>query len=105
MDALGNLSATAEPDMEVEQDLDMIERGKLVYANTQLARTDSTSHPRRAIFTVDDPTVWKPDGFEVKIVGASGSRMVWVHLAIETQAAKGRVATHTSTVIASTKDL
>jgi hypothetical protein len=83
----------------------MAERGKLVYANAQLARTDPSSHPRRSIFTVDPPTTWAPDGLEVKIVGTSGARKVWVHFVIEAQAAKGRVATHESTVIASTKDL
>jgi len=70
-----------------------------------LARTDATSHPRRSILTADDPATWVPDGFEVKIVGTSGSRKVWMHLVLETQSAKGRVASHVSTLIANTKDL
>lgn len=105
IDGSGAMSTTPEAGLRIDLDMDMVERGKLVYANTQLARTDNASHPRRAIFTVDDPGVWKPDGLEVKIAGASGSRKVWVHLVIETQAAKGKVATHASTVISSTKDL
>ena len=48
---------------------------------------------------------WAPDGFEVKVVGSSGSRKVWTHLVIETQSSKGRLAAHTSTVITSTRDM
>ena len=105
IDAAGTLDATPQGSFRIELDPDMAERGKLVYANAQLARTDPTSHARRALFTVDPATEWVPDGFEVKIVGTSGSRKVWVHFVIETQAAKGRIATHESTLIASTKDL
>jgi len=105
IDGSGTLDATPQPSFRIELDMDMVERGKLVYANTQLARTDPASHARRALFSVDPVEEWVPDGLEVKIVGTSGSRKVWIHFVIETQAAKGRIATHESTVIASAKDL
>lgn len=105
MDALGTMSSTPTPSPTIDEDLNISDRGRLVYANVQLARTTTASHTRRPVFTLDDLATWAPDGFEVKIVGASGSRKVWLHLVVEVQAAYGRVAAHGSTVIASTKDL
>jgi len=105
MSTSGTMNVTPTSDLLIERDVRLIERGKLVYANLQLARTDQTSYARRSILTLDDPGTWVPDGFEVKIAGTSGSRKVWMHLVLETQSAKGRVAAHTSTLIANTKDL
>jgi prepilin-type N-terminal cleavage/methylation domain-containing protein len=101
----GAVEATPSPEFLIERDVHLIERGKLVYANLQLARTDASSYPRRSLLTMDDPATWVPDGFEVKIAGTSGSRKVWMHLVIETQSSKGRLASHVSTMIANTKDL
>lgn len=103
LDAIGNVAAAPSPSITIGEDQNLSDRGRLCYANVQLARTDSASHPRRAIFTTDP--AWNPDGFEVKVVGQSGSRKVWLHLVVEVQAAKGKVAAHTSTLIASTRDL
>jgi prepilin-type N-terminal cleavage/methylation domain-containing protein len=105
MDNLGNIAGSPTAGLVIEEDLNVSQRGRLVYANVQLARTDAASHARRSIFTVDPPANWVPDGFEVKIAGASGSRKVWIHLVVEVQAAAGRVAVQDCTVIASTKDL
>ena len=101
----GSLAGSPTPKFSIPFDLDLLERGRLVYANCQLARTDPTSHERRAILTTDDPADWVPDGFEVKIVGASGSRKVWMHVVVEAQAGKGMSAVHTSTVVASANDM
>ena len=102
MDTLGNIAATPVADPTIDEDQNLSDRGRLVYANVQLGPTDGSVYHKRKIFTVD---AWDPDGFEVKIVGASGSRKVWMHLVVEVQASAGRVTQHTSTVIASTKDL
>ena len=98
-----SLAAQALPLIEEESDLSVF--GRLVPASGQLAQTDPLSQPRMGIFSVDDPGVWEPDGFEVKIVGASGSRRVWVHLVVESPAGAGRLAVHPSTMIASARDL
>ncbi len=103
MDTLGNMSGTPSVGVTIEEDENISDRGRLVYANVQLAPTDPGTHSKRKIFTVDPD--WDPDGFEVKIVGASGSRKVWLHLVVEVQASKGQLSQHASTVIASTKDL
>ena len=81
------------------------ERGRFVYRNMQLARTDLASYPRRPVLTADAPEDWAPNGFEVKIVGPSGARKVWLNLVIESQSARGLVAVHRSTLIASARDL
>lgn len=105
LDPLGTVNGTPMADPSIDEDLNLSDRGRLVYANLQLARTDASNHTRRPMFVQDDPEDWVPEGFEVKVVGASGSRKVWIRLVVETQAAKGRIAVHPSTVIASTKDL
>lgn len=102
MDALGSISGTATPGLTIEEDVAVSERGRLAYANVQLAATDNARYDRRAIFTTD---AWAPHGFEVKIVGASGSRKVWMNLVVETQATRDQLATQPCTVIASTRDL
>lgn len=104
LDADGSLPNSGKK-IRIDADPDLLERGKLVYANVQLARTDLIDRDRRAVLSVDDPDDWVPDGFEVKIVGPSGARKVWLHVVIERQASKGWVARHASTVIASTKDM
>lgn len=105
LDIAGNMAAAANATYTIEEDLDVSERGRLVYADVQLAATDPTSKTRSAVFTLDPPASWSPHGFEVKIVGASGSRKVWIHIVVEAQASHGRVAVMDSTMIASTRDL
>ena len=104
-DALGTIASQPVDKPQIPQDVDRTEPGRLVYANTQLARTDPTRHAYRAVLTRDDPAVWEPDGFEVKIVGASGSRKVWIRIVVETQAESGRVAVQPNTLIVSTRDM
>ena len=103
MDSLGGLAGTPTPGLTIAEDVAVSERGRLAYANVQLADSLSTDYHRRAVFTTD--TNWSPDGFEVKIVGASGSRKVWMNLVVEVQATRDQVAVQPCTVIASTRDL
>jgi hypothetical protein len=105
LDVVGTVAALPTPGFVVPEDPAASDGGRLVYANAQLARTNAASAVRRPVFTAEDPATWAPNGFEVKITGASGSRKVWMHLVVETQSTRGRVAAHESTVIASTRDL
>jgi len=103
--ASGTIAGAPNPDPMIDEDLDESGGGRLVYANVQLARSDNADPRRKAIFTMDDPNTWRPDGFEVKIVGASGSRQVWMHLVVAVQAERGRVAVQPNTLVASVRDL
>lgn len=105
IDHLGTISGTPEPAPLIEEDVEVSSRGRLEYANVQLAPTQAGSYHRRAVFTTDDPADWQPHGFEVKITGASGSRKVWVHLVVECESRRGETAVHENTMIASTRDL
>jgi hypothetical protein len=105
LDIAGNMAATPTANHTIEEDIDVSERGRLVYADVQLAATDPASKSRSAVFSLDNPATWSPHGLEVKIVGASGSRKVWIHIVVEAQASQGRVAVMESTMIASTRDL
>jgi len=79
--------------------------GRLVYASTQLARTNMQDARRKAVFATAELDSWLPHGFEVKVVGHSGSRQVWMHLVTEAPAGRGQAASHSSTLIMATKDL
>jgi len=103
--ALGILSSTALTVPNVEEEVDLSTFGRLVLARVQLAATDPDSPTRKGVFSADDPLIWAPDGFEIKIAGASGSRRVWIHLVVESPAGAGRLAVHPSTMIASARDL
>jgi len=105
MDALGALSASPTSLMVIDEDPEVSEGGRLLSGNVQLAPTDTGDFSRRSLLTSDDPTAWTPGGFEIKIVGLSGSRRVWMHLVVETPGGKGVVAVQSSTVIASPRDL
>lgn len=105
MDVTGTMAGTPTAGVVIEEDPDVSERGRLVYANVQLAATDAASKARSPVFVKDLPAVWTPHGFEVKVVGASGSRKVWMHIVVEAQAGHGRTAVMESTMIASAKDL
>lgn len=105
LDDQGNIGGAPVVDPQIPEDPDVSEGGRLVYANVQLAQTDNADAKRKAVFSVDNPNDWAPNGFEVKIAGASGSRKVWMHLVVEVLADKGRVAVQPCTIIASVRDL
>lgn len=105
LDATGAIGATPELTPTIPEDPAVSQGGRLVYANVQLARTDNADAKRKAVFTADDPDDWAPDGFEVKIAGASGSRRLWMHLVVEVFADKGRVAVQPCSIIVSVKDM
>ena len=102
LDYLGNISDTPDPAVVIEEDLRASGGGQLVYANCQLARTDPASVARRALLTVDD---WVPDGFEVKVVGPSGAREVWMRLVVEAQSPRARDVVYPITFLVTTRDL
>lgn len=101
----GGMAAGATAGVLIREDPDVSDRGRLVYGDLQLAKTSNESAHTRAIFTKDPPASWQPDGFEVKVVGVSGARKVWVHLVIESQVRTGVVIPQAFTVIANPKDL
>jgi len=103
--ALGTIETFAEANMSLVEDPDASEGGRLLYADTQLARTLAGDYHRGARLTNDDPAAWTPDGFEVKISGLSGSRKVWMHLVVETPGGRGIVGVQSNTVIAHPRDL
>jgi prepilin-type N-terminal cleavage/methylation domain-containing protein len=105
IDFLGVVNGVPEADPVIEEDPDASSRGRLAYTKVQLARTVPGAYHRRAVFTLDDPNDWEPNGFEVKVSGASGSRKVWIHLVVECQARRGETAVHENTMVASTRDL
>jgi hypothetical protein len=99
------ISTTPSGGVLIAEDPDVSDRGRLVYGHTQLAPTDATRFHRRPVLTVEDPATWAPHGFEVKIVGVSGARKVWMHVVVEAQARGGVHVAQGTTVIASPKDL
>ena len=101
----GTIAGAPTVGIDIDEDVGGSRGGRLVSANVQLARTDPTSSPRRALVATADPHNWKPHGFEVKVVGASRSRQIWIHLVVEVQAAAGQVAAHAFSLIVSVKDL
>jgi hypothetical protein len=104
IDGFGNIAAAPLTDPDIEEDLQASDRGRLVYRNLQLAPSRSDAY-RRSVFTTDEPETWAPGGFEVKVVGPSGARQVWMRLVVETEAGREEVAVLPSTVIASVRDL
>jgi prepilin-type N-terminal cleavage/methylation domain-containing protein len=107
-DTLGTISPLPVNGPVIAEDADNTVFGRLVHDDTQLAQTDSERHHYRAVMTTltrDDPDEWVPDGFEVKIVGASGSRKVWLHIVVESLAAAGQIAVHPNTLIVSARDM
>ena len=105
IDSAGNVGATPTVLTNVPEDTASSGRGQLVNRGIAVARTDSTSRPRASIMTTDLAATWVPNGFEVKIVGTSGARKVWMRLSIEKQAKPGVVPAQMTTVIANTRDL
>jgi len=107
-DAIGTITPLPTSNPDIREDLDSTVFGRLIHDDVQLARTDAERHHYRVVMTTltrDDPDEWVPDGFEVKIVGASGSRKVWLHIVVESMAAAGQVAVHPNTLIVSARDM
>jgi len=105
IDGSGTIAATASTVATIPEDRNVSLRGRFVAGNIGVARTDMTSKPRQPIFTTEPVATWTPNGFEVKVVGPSGSRKVWIRLTVEQQAARGRVPAQQTTVVATTRDL
>ena len=101
---MGGVSTSPVIGMTIEEDLDASERGRLVYGDVQLARTDASRFHRRSRFTADDAATWVPDGFEVKIVGISGARKVWFRVTAESPATKNVVGVLGCEMTASPRD-
>ena len=86
----GELAKTPEGEFLIEEDETLSEGGRLVYRDVQLARTGSELARQGSVLTAEDGSGWAPNGFEVKIVGPSGSRKVWLHAVFEATAPNGR---------------
>jgi len=101
----GGLSGTPEVDFMIAEHPGLSEGGLLVHHDARLAPTDPDRRLCAGVFTTETSEIWSPNGFEVKITGASGHRKVWIHTVVETQAMRGESAVHASTLIASVRDL
>lgn len=101
IDALGGAASGPSAGLWIEEDPDHSAGGRLVHADVQLAESDDGMRLCRPVFVTDE---WAPNGFEVKVVGASGSRKVWMHLVVESPASPGRSAVQSNTLIVSVRD-
>jgi hypothetical protein len=104
-DPLGTIAGQPIETYRIPEDPDRSVPGRLVHADTQLARSDASRRSYRPVLTADDPAVWAPDGFEVKVTGASGSRKVWIRIVVESLSATGRVAVQPNTLVVSARDM
>jgi prepilin-type N-terminal cleavage/methylation domain-containing protein len=105
IDGVGTVNASPSVIAKVPEDRNVSARGRFVSGNMAVARTDTTSFVRKPMFSADDPAVWSPQGFEVKIASPSGARRVWIRLTVEQQASKGRVPAYEAMVVANTRDV
>ncbi len=105
IDAAGTIAGTPESSHEMPEDLSVSPGSRLIQTKLQLARTDPTIHQRRAVLTVDAAEDWVPNGFELKVVGSSSQRKVWMRLTVEAQSVAPRETVHDTTLIASLRDL
>jgi len=105
IDAAGTIAGTPESGHEMPEDLAVSPGSRLIQTKLQLARTDGTIHQRRAVLTAETAAEWVPDGFELKIVGTSSQRKVWLRLTVEAQSVTSRETAHDTTLIASLRDL
>ncbi len=105
IDALGNVAASPSVLSKVPEDPKASWGPRFVAANMAVARTDLSSTPRKPVFSAEPLATWTPNGFEVKVVGTSGARKVWLRLCVEQQAAAGRVPAFMTTAVASTRDM
>jgi hypothetical protein len=105
IDTYGTIAASPTVPTKILEDRNVSQRGRFLGGNMAVARTDTTSKLREPLFAADDPTVWAPHCFEVKIAAPSGARRVWMRLTVEQQASKGRVPAYETTVVANTRDI
>lgn len=101
----GSLPSIPVADHVIQEDAAVSEGGLLGFGNAQAARSDATERLRRPVFTSLEGSNWRPDGFEVKVAGASGHRKVWFRLVVEVAAGGSRVAAHPTTLIIGVQDL
>jgi hypothetical protein len=104
LDEAGTVEAVPTPGLVLAEDAALSEGGLLVSRGAQLAPTRTDAVATRPVFAADDPSEWSPEGFEIKIAGASGSRKVWFHLVLECPAGRTS-AVQGHTVIAAAKDM
>jgi hypothetical protein len=105
IDGTGVIAAVPTAVTSIPEDMNVSRGGRFVLANVAVAYTDMASRPRMPVFTVEPEATWTPHGFEVKVVGASGSRKVWLRLTVEQQAVMNRVPAQQTTIVANTRDL
>jgi hypothetical protein len=105
IDGAGVIAAVPTAVATIPEDMNVSRGGRFVAANVGVARTDMSSRPRMPVFTVEPEATWTPHGFELKVVGASGSRKVWVRLTVEQQAVMNRVPAQQTTIVSNTRDL
>ena len=105
IDGLGNVAAAPTAVASIPENMNVTAGGRFVAANLGVARTDMASRPRQPIFTVEPVATWTPNGFEVKVVGSSGARKVWMRVTVEQEASAGRVPAQTTAVVATMRDL
>ena len=103
--AARTISGTPESSPDVPEDRAVSPGGRLLFTKLQLARTDPAVPQRRAVLTAEALGAWAPNGFEVKIVGTSSQRKVWMRLTVEGQSVTGRDTAHDTTLIANMRDL
>ena len=105
IDATGSIAGLPETGHEMPEDAAVSPGGRLIQTKLQLARTDPAVWQRRAVLTVENPEEWVPNGFELKVVGTSSQRKVWMRLTVEAQSVTPRDTAHDTTLIASLRDL
>jgi prepilin-type N-terminal cleavage/methylation domain-containing protein len=105
IDGNGVIAAVPTAVTTIPEDMNVSRGGRFVHMNVAVARTDLTSRPRTPMFSVEPIATWTPHGFEVKAVGASGSRKVWMRLTVEQQAVMNRVPAQQTTIVTNTRDL
>ena len=102
----GEIAGQPDTDLKLEEDSVLSEGARLTYAGVRLVETkDVGERQRRAVLSVEPLETWKPDGFEVKVGGASGSRKIWIHTAVESPMQNGRRAVpYAATTVAHARD-
>ncbi len=105
IDGNGNVAASPTTPSTIPEDRNFSKGGRFLSGNIAVAWTDLTSRPRTPVFTTEPVATWTPNGFEVKVVGASGARKVWIRLTIEQQASAGCVPAQQMTLVANARDL
>lgn len=104
MDSLGTIAGSPMTDHELPEDLNVSSAGYFVPRNLQLAPTWANDYQRKAWMS-DPAASWTPHGLELKMVGPSGSRKIWMRLTVEAPAVGPSTAVHASQIVASSHDL